>query len=132
MSLTFLRPPHEALAWPLRSGHAPQLQTATFHETRRFSLRDLIHLGPRPPVAVSAWDRANAPDAVAVAEVAPPKNWRRHIGSARLSWNKLSSGELERVDGDQAKLVKLLLRHYPYDRHEAGRLVRSFFERNRI
>lgn len=137
MSLHIHRPQRDQATQPARVEQAPLFNTATFHETRPRSLRDLIDITPQQSPAAAAWDRANAPAGIAAAEAAaearPPKsNWRRHIGDARLAWNKLSGGELERVDGDQAKLVQLLLRHYSVDRHEASRLVRNFFERNRI
>ena len=134
MSLHIRGPLRDDAAQPPRVEREPRFSTATFHATRPRSLRDLIDLTPRPSPAASAWDLANTPGGgTAAAEAPPPKsNWRRHIGNARLSWSKLSSGELERVDGDQARLVQLLLRHYSMDRDEAGRLVRRFFERNRI
>jgi len=62
----------------------------------------------------------------------PVSTWRRHIGSARLTWSKLSSGELERIEGDPAKLSILLLRHYSFDRREADLQVKNFFHRNRV
>ncbi len=83
-----------------------------------------------------AWERENpeVPQAVPpqMEEKSGKATWRRHIGSARLTWGKLSNGELERIEGDPAKLIVLLLRHYSFDRHEADRQVKNFFQRNRV
>ncbi len=123
MSVQIHRPLQEDATQPPRVGDTAQFGAAIFHEVRPRSMRELIGDSAAAPAA--------AIPAVA-AEVPPRNNWRKHIGNARLVWSKLSTGELERVGGDQAKLIKLLSRHYSYDRHEAGRLVKSFFERNRI
>ena len=127
MSVKIHRPLQEDATNPPRVDGAVQFGAAVFHEVKPRSMRELI--GDTSPASAAVIPAASP----AVAAEAPPRNnWRKHIGNARLVWNKLSTGELERVGGDQAKLVKLLSRHYSYDRHEAGRLVKSFFERNRI
>src|ERR1700744_4439784 len=108
MNLHNQLPPRDAAALPPLLAREPRFDTATFHAAPPRSLRGVIDLTPRQSHGASAWDRANAPDAepAAVAETPPQKTtWRRHIGNTKLPLNKLSNGELERVDGAQAKLV---------------------------
>jgi len=84
------------------------------------------------PVAVARQPENPAPRSSLPEEKSAGSTWRRHIGSARLTWSKLSSGELERIEGDPAKLSILLLRHYSFDRREADLQVKNFFHRNRV
>ncbi len=115
----------------------PVFSTATFRQIKPPTTPGaLIEIGEQPTAAMLAWEREHP----AAPQAAPPLmeeksgklTWRRNIGSARLNWGKLSSGELERIEGDPAKLIALLLRHYSFDRHEADRQVKNFFQRNRI
>lgn len=112
----------------------PIFSTATFYEIKPpVTPGALIELGERPTIAALAWDREHPRPPTPTAEEKSGKAaWRRHIGSARLTWSKLSGGELERIEGDPAKLIVLLQRHYSFDHHEADRQVKSFFQRNRV
>jgi len=112
----------------------PIFSTATFYEIKPPVIPGaLIGIGAPPTAAALAWDREHpsAPEP-STAEKSGKADWRRHIGSARLTWSKLSGGELERIQGDPAKLIVLLRRHYSFDLHEADRQVKSFFQRNRV
>ena len=112
----------------------PLFSTATFHEIKPPIIPGaLIEIGARPTAVALAWDREHPPaPQPPAAEKSATAGWRRHIGSARLTWSKLSNGELERIEGDPAKLIVLLQRHYSFDQHEADRQVKSFFQRNRV
>ena len=103
----------------------PVFSTATFYPIKPpATATALPETGARPtPVATAGQQEEDR---------SPVSTWRRHIGSARLTWSKLSSGELERIEGDPAKLSILLLRHYSFDRREADLQVKNFFHRNRV
>jgi len=102
----------------------PVFSTATFYPIKPpATAAALLETGARStPVAAAGQQE----------DKSPVSTWRRHIGSARLTWSKLSSGELERIEGNPAKLSILLLRHYSFDRREADLQVKNFFHRNRV
>lgn len=134
MNAILTTPANEALAPLPDAKRIPVFSTATFYEIKPPAMPGaLIELGERPTVAALAWDREHPrPPTPAAEEKSGKAAWRRHIGSARLTWSKLSGGELERIEGDPAKLIVLLQRHYSFDHHEADRQVKSFFQRNRV
>ncbi len=134
MNASITPPASEAAAKPPETNHLPLFSTATFYEIKPPVIPGaLIEIGAPPTVAALAWDREHPPEPQpSTAEKSGKADWRRHIGSARLTWSKLSGGELERIEGDPAKLIVLLRRHYSFDLHEADRQVKSFFQRNRV
>lgn len=134
MNASLITPANEAPAPLPGAKRIPIFSTATFHEIKPPAMPGaLIELGERPTVAALVWEREHPPlPAPAAGEKSGKATWRRHISSARLTWSKLSGGELERIEGDPAKLIVLLQRHYSFDHHEADRQVKSFFQRNRV
>ena len=137
MNASIVAPEQKQAAKLADDERAAALSTATFHEIKRpapagalIGIGDwrIPATGPQKPVPSPAPDATSAPGQ----ENSGKQSWRRHIGSARLTWGKLSGGELERIEGDPAKLIKLLLRHYSFDHNEADRQVKSFFHRNRV
>ena len=115
--------PADAMKPPV-IGRTPVFSTATFYPIK-------------PPATAAALPESGARSTPAAASgqqenKLPVSTWRRHIGSARLTWSKLSSGELERIEGNPAKLSILLLRHNSFDRREAELQVKNFFHRNRV
>jgi uncharacterized protein YjbJ (UPF0337 family) len=55
--------------------------------------------------------------------------WHQIKGSAKEQWGKLTSDELDRVDGQTERLVGLLQERYGYARERAQQEVDDFLNR---
>jgi uncharacterized protein YjbJ (UPF0337 family) len=73
-----------------------------------------------------------------VAEAAAPgtdavlAKWKKHIGSARIVWSKLSDKELLETEGRAEKLASLVEERYAISREVAGRRVRNFLQQYKL
>ena len=53
--------------------------------------------------------------------------WKQMKGKAQQKWGKLTSDELDRVEGRREELVGLLQEKYGYQRERAEKEVRTLF-----
>ncbi|HIB63760.1 MAG TPA: CsbD family protein [Phycisphaerales bacterium] len=53
--------------------------------------------------------------------------WKQMKGKAQQKWGKLTSDELDRVEGRREELVGLLQEKYGYQRERAEEEVRTLF-----
>jgi uncharacterized protein YjbJ (UPF0337 family) len=58
--------------------------------------------------------------------------WKKHIGSARIVWSKLSDKELLESEGQAEKLTGLVEQRYAISREVAGRRVRNFLQQYKL
>ena len=69
--------------------------------------------------------------ATAIADgLAAKAKWKTLIGEARAVWEKVSSEELAKVDGDFHRLAGLIQLRHQISREESDRQARDFFDRH--
>lgn len=100
---------------PLQPEPGSPIKTAQ-HETAQ-------HVGNvRPRLAEAA---VPATDAILA-------RWKKHIGSARIVWSRLSDAELLETEGQAEKLAGLVEQRYAISREVAGRRVRNFLQQYKL
>jgi uncharacterized protein YjbJ (UPF0337 family) len=57
--------------------------------------------------------------------------WKKQMGAAKITWGKLTSDELLKIEGQQQKLAGLVQERYAITRDEADRQVKNFFANNK-
>ena len=62
--------------------------------------------------------------------LAAKDKWKTLIGEARAAWEKVSSDDLAKVDGDFHRLAGLIQLRYQISREESDRQARDFFDRH--
>ncbi|HEX9925808.1 MAG TPA: CsbD family protein [Anaerolineae bacterium] len=55
--------------------------------------------------------------------------WKQVKGEVQTQWGKLTSDELDQINGQREQLVGKLQESYGYTRDEAERQVNDFFEK---
>jgi uncharacterized protein YjbJ (UPF0337 family) len=55
--------------------------------------------------------------------------WKQVKGEVQTQWGKLTSDELDQINGQREKLVGKLQESYGYTRDEAERQIDEFFEK---
>jgi uncharacterized protein YjbJ (UPF0337 family) len=84
-----------------------------------------IKPAPYEAVRLTATDAAPGSDAIIA-------KWKKHIGSARIVWSKLSNEELLLSQGQAEKLIGLVQERYALTGKEAGRRVRNFLQQYKL
>lgn len=58
--------------------------------------------------------------------------WKQVKGEVQTQWGKLTSDELDQINGQREKLVGKLQERYGYTRDEAERQINEFFEKRTV
>lgn len=57
--------------------------------------------------------------------------WKQQVGSAKITWGKLTDDELLKTEGHIQKLAGLVQERYAITRDEAEKQIKGFFEKNK-
>lgn len=57
--------------------------------------------------------------------------WSKHVGAAKVTWERLTTEELVASKGHEATLSNLIKEHYTITQEAAAKQVRAFFEKRK-
>jgi uncharacterized protein YjbJ (UPF0337 family) len=57
--------------------------------------------------------------------------WKQQVGSAKITWGKLTDDELLQTEGHIQKLAGLVQERYAITRDEAETQIKSFFDKHK-